>query len=214
MLCQLVCDVCRCICVAMDLEKWWSSLSASVRFCWYSCAYRACVHEIQSDLLLLQWVNFACFAGSPCGLIVVYLGLFTPLSPWEALSNCCCQRGLCVWKHISPQQMVASLAILFFQDLAISTASQPSRSLASHHPDDKILFMDWGSTTHLQVQVNTLLPLATWGYFVLNRDTSLWYICCGKVEILCAGCFFFSSVVYHIWLGSYRTETCWIETEL
>lgn len=54
--------------------------------------------------------------------------------------------AVCVKTHISPQQMVVSLAILSHQPDCLPGLghlySQPSRPLASHHPADKILFMD------------------------------------------------------------------------
>lgn len=96
-----------------------------------------------------SWFCHADLMSPLCGLAAaVCRRLFTlPSSPWEALSNCSCQKGaVCVKTHISPQQMVVSLAILSHQPDCLPGLgllhSQPSRLLASHHPADKILFMD------------------------------------------------------------------------
>lgn len=119
-----------------------------VRLCWYSCENPACVHEIPIDLFqpTMAWFCMLCRVTlwpHRCLPQRVHPPLQSLRSPLKLLLP---KGAVCVKTHISPQQMVVSLAILSYQPDWLPGLgllhSQPSRLLASHHPADKILFMD------------------------------------------------------------------------
>lgn len=117
----------------------------------------------------------------------------------EKPSQTAVAKGGCVCEntHLSP-------ADGSFSGHTVPPARLPSRAWPSPQPAQQATgiasprwqdpFYGLRSATRLQMQVNTLPSPATSVHSVLHKHASLGDICCDNAKILCAGCFFFSSV--------------------
>lgn len=153
MLGQLVCDLCRCVYVCpwtqlcLELnplgQKWWTLHSMCIfvdihvrivhvymkyqvmQFCYTEFI----MHVLQGHPVASLWPISACSNSSPV--------LEKPFQTAVAKGSYVCENT-----HLSPAdgRFSGHTVLPGFGHFH----SQPSKPLASHHPDDKILFMDWG----------------------------------------------------------------------
>lgn len=118
-------NICQCVCVCVNIHVHKLNAHMKYQIVWFCMLCRVTL-----------WPRC-------CPSELVHPPLQSLRSPNKLLLP---KGAVCVKTHISPQQMVVSLAILSHQPDCLPGLghlhSRPSRLLASHHPADKILFMD------------------------------------------------------------------------
>lgn len=165
------------------------------------------VHEISTSRV----VRHACFAGSPCGLTVAISACSNSSPVFEKPFQTAVAKGghVCESTHLSPADGRFS-GHTVLPGLG-RFHSQPSKLLASHHPHDKILL--WTEGLQHVVKYRSI-PCFLWAFqLILNRHLFVINLLWHSKNTLCWLLFVFP-LVHHIWVGSYQTETWWIETEL